>query len=99
MGWSVAKCLAYKPSTPPARVNNGAFWRLSTVRRPRHQMVVVGASGFIGTALVQRLMADGRYVTAISRSIGPAWTDRLPTNEATRPGRLTVRSGDVRDRA
>jgi UDP-glucose 4-epimerase len=36
-----------------------------------HKVMVVGASGFLGTHLVRRFLSDGAAVCAISRSVGP----------------------------
>ena len=66
---------------------------------PSHWMAVAGASGFIGTALVRRLLAAGRNVVALSRSIDDAWTGRLLAHSGPVVNdRLRVRRGDLRDR-
>ncbi len=53
--------------------------------------LVAGATGFIGGALVERLLADGAHVRALVRDRGR--TRDLPVGEA----RLTLHEGDVLD--
>ena len=61
------------------------------------RVTVTGADGFIGSHLVEALMAAGAQVRALSyyNSFGTAgWLDHLP--EAT-PDRLEIVAGDIRD--
>ncbi|MEY9590269.1 nucleoside-diphosphate-sugar epimerase [Bradyrhizobium yuanmingense] len=47
---------------------------------PGANVLVTGASGFIGVHLVTRLLSEGRRVTALTRSsssLPPEWSDRL----------------------
>jgi UDP-glucose 4-epimerase len=60
-------------------------------------VMVTGADGFIGSHLVERLVAEGANVRAfcLYNSRGTAgWLDEIPT--ATRAG-LDIRFGDIRD--
>jgi dTDP-glucose 4,6-dehydratase len=72
---------------------------VAEVSTPPPWIAVAGASGFIGTALVRRLLAAGQNVVALSRSIDDAWTARLVAHSGAGVNRrLRVRRGDLRDR-
>ncbi len=64
------------------------------------KIVVTGATGFIGRALVQKLLADGHYVTALTRDVARA-ARRLPVRcvctawDAHAPEPAALRAADV----
>jgi nucleoside-diphosphate-sugar epimerase len=70
----------------------------SPVAAPPGVVAVTGATGFIGTALVKRLLEHGHHVRAVGRSIGPEWIASIcAAGEADSVKRLELQRGDLLD--
>jgi NAD dependent epimerase/dehydratase len=66
---------------------------------PDGWVLVTGADGFIGSHLVEQLLASGHSVRGFSQYNAFGLNGWLDTIDASRNGRLEIHRGDIRDRA
>lgn len=85
----VELCEAIAAAGPAPAANLRPLAVQTAVERPRPEVLVVGGTGFIGRATVAAMLAGGRAVAVLARSIGGG----PPIDDP----RVVLHRGDVRD--